>query len=208
MLKVVLSMPNLSTMDIRAAMPDLAQILHTHPVQEARIRKFRLCAPQFMPSGLPRIISSLFPSRLEVPSIAAHDGWACDAMEFTELISTLVNICSPEHLTDISIASGYSPRHKRAVIDFKMLKPLLQFVHLRLISLPDHAFDLTDVEIKDMALAWPNLEELSYWQYEYMSPEGLITTVPKTSLRGLLWLATHCRKLHSLFMPTMVLWRT
>ena len=47
MLKVVLSMPNLSTMDIlRAAMPDLAQILHTHPVQEARIRKFRLCAPR------------------------------------------------------------------------------------------------------------------------------------------------------------------
>ena len=183
MLKVVLSMPNLSTMDIRAAMPDLAQILHTHPVQEARIRKFRLCAPQFMSSGLPRIISSLFPSRFEVLSIAAHDGWACDAMEF-------------------------SLRHKRAVIDFKMLKPLLQFVHLRLISLPDHAFDLTDVEIKDMALAWPNLEELSYWQYEYMSPEGLITTVPKTSLRGLLWLATHCRKLHSLFMPTMVLWRT
>jgi len=198
MLNTVLGMPKLSTVDIYAAIPDLAQAMHTHPVQEARIRNFSLCAPLLIPSSLLYIISSLHLSKLEALSITSRYGRSCNATELTGLISTLVNTCSPEHLADISIGSRCMAG---AVIDFKMLKPLLEFVHLRLISLPDHPFDLTDVEIKDMAMAWPNLEELSYWKYEYMSPEGLITIVPKTSLRGLLWLATHCRKLHSLTFP-------
>ena len=197
MLNALLDMPELSTVAIYTAMPDLVQVMHTHPVREAQIRNFSLRVPLLMPFSWPHIISSLYTSKLEALSIISCCG-SCDATEFTALISTLVNTCSPEHLADISIGSRCMAG---AVIDFKMLKPLLEFVHLRLISLPDHPFDLTDVEIKDMAMAWPNLEELSYWKYEYMSPEGLITIVPKTSLRGLLWLATHCRKLHSLTFP-------
>jgi hypothetical protein len=202
MLNVVLGMPELSSVHIYAAMQDLAQVLHTHPVQEPRIRNFHLCAPQLIPSSLPHIISSLFPSKLEALSITSRNGWSCDAMELTGLISTLVNTCSPKYLTIIYISTGYydSPQ-AGAIIDFKMLEPLLRFTHLRCISLPEHPFDLTDAEIKDMALAWPNLEGLSYWQYQYVSPEGLNTIVPRTSLRGLLWLATHCRKLHSLTFP-------
>jgi hypothetical protein len=201
MLNAVLGMPDLSKAVIYAEMPDLAHVMHTHPVHEARIRDFSLCAPLFMPSSLPHIISSL-PSKLEALSITGHDGRSCNATELTGLISTLVNTCSPEHLTDISI--GSRPRdsaYTGAVIEFKMLEPLLQFVYLRRISFRGHPFDFTDAEIKDMALAWPNLEWLTYWQYHYMSPEGLITVVPKTSLRGLLWLATYCRKLHSLTFP-------
>jgi hypothetical protein len=195
-------MPDLSTVDIYAAMPDLAKVMHTQPIQEARIRNFCLRAPQFIPSGLPHIISSLCPSKLEALTIRARYGRPFNATELTGLISTLVNTCSPEHLIEIFTYSGYhDPTQTAGVIDFKMLKPLLQFVHLRRISLPSHPFDLTDAEIKDMAMAWPNLEELSYWQYQYRSPEGLITAVPKTSLRGLLWLATHCPKLHSLTFP-------
>ena len=199
MLNALLGMPELSTVDIHAAIPDLAQSMHTHTVQEARIRNFRLCAALLLPSGLAHIISSFCLSKLEALSITSYCERSCDATELTDLISTLVNTRSPEHLTDISIESRY--QHAAAVIDFKMLKPLLQFVHLRLISLPGHPFDLTDAEIKVMAMAWPNLEKLSCWQYQYMSPEGLITAVPKTSLRGLLWLATHCPKLHSLTFP-------
>jgi hypothetical protein len=194
-LNTVLGMPKLSTLNIHAAIPDLTQVMHTHPVQEARIRNFSLCAPLLIPSGLLHIISSLRLSKLEALTITSRCGRSCNATELTGLISTLVNSCSPEHLTDISVGSRHKPTYTEGgIIDFKMLKPLLQFVHLRLISLPDHPFDLTDVEIKDMALAWPNLEELSYYQYQYMPP----VTDPKTSLRGLLWLATHCRKLHSL----------
>ena len=199
MLNTVLGMPKLSTVDIYAAIPDLAQAMHTHPVQEARIRNFSLCAPLLIPSSLLYIISSLHLSKLEALSITSRYGRSCNATELTGLISTLVNTCSSEHLTDISIDCG--PIHVAAAIEFKMLKPLLQFVYLRRISLPGHPFELTDAEIKDMAMAWPNLEELSYWQYRYISPQGLITLVPKTSLRGLLWLATHCRKLYSLTFP-------
>ena len=202
MLKRVLGMPDLRTMEIYARIPDLAQVMHTHPIQEARIRKFRLCSFFFHPSYLPHIISSICPSKLEVLSITARYGRSCDATDMASVISTLVNTCSPEHLVDIHIDSGdYDPTDPVAIIDFKMLKPLLQFVRLRRISLPDHPFDLTDLEIKDMAMSWPNLEVLSYWRYQYESPEGLITTVPKPSLRGLLWLATYCPKLYSLTFP-------
>jgi len=198
MLNALLDMPELSTVAIYTAMPDLVQVMHTHPVREAQIRNFSLRVPLLMPFSWPHIISSLYTSKLEALSIISCCG-SCDATEFTALISTLVNTCSSEHLTDISIDCG--PIHVAAAIEFKMLKPLLQFVYLRRISLPGHPFELTDAEIKDMAMAWPNLEELSYWQYRYISPQGLITLVPKTSLRGLLWLATHCRKLYSLTFP-------
>ena len=204
MLHAVLGMPDLSTAEIYAAIPDLnrVMIMHNHPIQEARIRKFRLCSPILFPFQLPHIISCLCPSKLEALSITARYGWSCDATAMASVISTLVNTCSPEHLADIYIDSGYhDPTRPAAVINFKMLKPLLQFVRLRRISLPDHPFDLTDTEIKDMAMAWPNLEVLSYWQYQYKSPEALVTTVPKPSLRGLLWLATHCPKLYSLTFP-------
>ena len=201
MLSAVLGMPDLSTVVIYTTMPDLAQVMHTHPVHEARIRDFSLCAPLLMPSSLPHIISSL-PSKLEVLSITGRRGRSCNVTELTDLISTLVNTCSPEHLADISIGSGYdNTTHGAAVIDFKMLEPLLQFVCLRRISLRGHPFDLTDAEIKDIGLAWPNLEDLRFWTYQYTPPEGSTNTGPRTSLRGLLWLATLCPKLVTLTFP-------
>ena len=195
MLNAVISMPELSTVDICAEMSDLVRAMDIYPTQEGRMRNFRLCTPLLIPSNLPHIIFSLCPSKLKALSIISHCG-LCDATDLTGLISTLVNTCSPEYLTDISI--DCDPTHVAVVIDFKMLKPLLQFVHLRRISLPDYLFNLTDAEMKDMAMAWPNLEELSYWRYEYLSSEDLIDIVLKTSLRGLLWLATYCRELYSL----------
>ena len=201
MLNAVLDMPDLNTVDIYATMPDLAQVVHTHPVQEARIRKFSLHVPSLVPFGFSHIIPSFHLSKLEALTITTRFG-KCNATELTSMISTLVNTCSPEYLTVIYINTGhYDFPQPGAVIDFKMLEPLLPFMHLRRITLPRHPFDLTDAEIKDMAMAWPNLEELSYWQYQYVSPEGLNTIVPRTSPRGLLWLATHCRKLNSLTFP-------
>jgi len=178
--------------------PTLAQIMHTRPVQEARIRDFSLSTPLLIPSHLPHIISSLLPSKLEALRITARRGsWKQE--ELTDLISSLANTCSAEHLTDIYIDSGrYDPSEAAAVIHFKTLEPLLQFVHLRHLSLAAHPFELTDAEVKVMAMAWPNLEDLYYWQYQYTSPGGSTNTFPKTSPRGLLWLATHCRKLHAL----------
>jgi len=198
MLSAVLGMPELSSVGIYTTMPALAQIMYTRPVQEARIREFSLSTPLLIPSHLPHIISSLLPSKLEALRITARRGsWKQE--ELKDLISSLANTCSAEHLTDIYIDSGrYDPSEAAAVIDFKTLKPLLQFVHLRHLSLSAHPFELTDAEVKVMAMAWPNLEDLYYWQYQYTSPGGLTNTVPTTSPRGLLWLATHCRKLRAL----------
>ena len=204
MLSAVLGMPDLSTVAIYATMPDLAQVMHTHPVQDACIRRFALYTPVLVPSQLPHIISSLRPSKLEALCITARCA-SCNTTELKGVISTLVNTCSPELLKEFYIDSG---RHDpvdvaAAAIDFKMLKPLLHFVHLRRISLPSHPFDLTDVEVKDMAMAWPNLEDLYYWAYQYTStsPDGSTNTGPRASLRGLLWLATHCRNLRTLTFP-------
>ena len=202
MLSAVLRMPDLSTAVIYATMPDLAQVMHTHPIQDVHIRRFALNTPLLVPSQLPHIISSLRPSKLKALCITARRA-SCNAKELTDMISTLANTCSPKHLTEFYIRSG---RHDPvdvagAAMDFKMLKPLLQFVHLRRISLPSHPFDLTDAEVKDMALAWPNLEDLYFWTYQYTPPEGSTNTGPRTSLRGLLWLATHCPKLMTLTFP-------
>jgi len=202
MLSGVLGMPDLSTVAIYATMPDLAQVMHTHPIQDVHIRRFALYTPLLVPSQLPHIISSLRPSKLKALCITARCT-SCNTKELTAVISTLVNTCSPKHLTEFYIDSG---RHDpvdvaAAAMDFKMLKPLLQFVHLRRISLPSHPFDLTDAEVKDMALAWPNLEDLYYWAYKYAPPEGSTNTGPRTSLRGLLWLATLCPKLITLTFP-------
>ncbi|KIM41244.1 hypothetical protein M413DRAFT_144907 [Hebeloma cylindrosporum] len=200
MLSAVLEMPDLRSMAIYATMPDLAQVMDTHPIRDARIRKFTLRTPLLVPSLLPHIISSLHPSILESLSITARCA-SCNAGELTDLISTLANTCSPEHLSELCIDSGrHDPVNAAAaVMDFKILKPLLPFMHLRRISLPAHPFALTDAEVKDMAMAWPNLEDLCFWQCQYTVPEG--SSTPRPSLRGLLWLATYCRKLFTLTFP-------
>ena len=200
MLRVLLAMPYLSSVVISAAMPDLAKALHDHLIQHARIRSFTLCTPLLVPSQLPHIVSSLHPSKLEALVITARRHSCNNAKELTDLISTLVNTCSPQHFTELYIDSGRRDAvdAAAATIDFKMLKPLLPFVHLKRIFLPAHPFDLTDAEVKDLAMAWPNLEDLCFWAYQYTVPEG---SSERTSLRGLLWLATHCRKLNSLTFP-------
>jgi hypothetical protein len=198
MLSAVLGMPALSSVAMYATMPVLAEVMNTRPVQEARIKEFSLSTPYLIPSHLPHIISSLLPSKLEALRITANRG-SWKQHELTDLIPSLAETCSAEHLTDIHIDSGrYDPSEPAAVIYFKTLEPLLQFVHLRHLSLTAHPFELTDAEVKDMAMAWPNLEDLYYWQYRYTLPGGFASFAPKTSLRGLLWLATHCRKLSSL----------
>jgi len=176
MLSAVLHMPYLSTVAIYAMMPDLAQVMDVHLIQDVHIRQFALYTPLLVPSQLPHITSSLRPSKLKALCIRAHCT-SCNVEELTAVISTLVNTCSPKHLTEFYIDSG---RHDpvdvaAAAVDFKMLKPPLQFVHLRRISLPSHPFDLTDEEVKDMALAWPILEDLYYWAYLYAPPEARST---------------------------------
>ena len=52
-----------------------------------------------------------------------------------------------------------------------------------------------------MAMAWPKLEDLYYWAYRCTPREGSTNTGPRTSLRGLLWLATLCPKLIILTSP-------
>ena len=211
MLRAVLAMPYLSSVVMYAAMPDLAKVMHDHPIQDARIRFFSVYTPLLVPSQLPHIVSSLRPSKLETLAITARRDSCNNAKELTDLISTLVNTCSPQHFTELCIDSGRRDAvdAAAATIDFKMLKPLLPYVHLKRIFLPAHPFDLTDLEVKDLAMAWPNLEDLCFWAYQYTAaaaavPGGSTTAGgngPRTSLKGLLWLATHCRKLNNLTFP-------
>ncbi|KAF8961427.1 hypothetical protein BDZ97DRAFT_1211734 [Flammula alnicola] len=76
-----------------------------------------------------------------------------------------------------------------AIVTYTMLQPLFPFSNLRQLVLSRLTFDLTDTEVKGMAMAWPHLEQLHF------DVEFHISSEPQTTLRSLLWMAISCRAL-------------
>ncbi|PPR05277.1 hypothetical protein CVT26_011442 [Gymnopilus dilepis] len=73
-----------------------------------------------------------------------------------------------------------------------MIKCILPLSNLRTVTLSAHPLDLTDEEIKHLAISWPALQTLVF------ESTPLFDLPPRSSLKGLLWLALYCRKLHYL----------
>jgi len=80
-------------------------------------------------------------------------------------------------------------------VDFDVIEPLCAFSNLRLFILNTlYPLSLNDEEIKRMAMAWPELEELDLNHY----PSPAFNPLQRLTLAGVAAFAEHCPKLRTL----------
>lgn len=86
------------------------------------------------------------------------------------------------------------------------IRPLYAFRNMRAVTLNEaYNFQLTDDDVREMALAWPRLERLSLMpMYMVMEENGYFTVEggvppPETTLRALVHFARHCPELNELW---------
>ncbi|KAF8961417.1 hypothetical protein BDZ97DRAFT_1211068 [Flammula alnicola] len=203
MTQSLIKMPSLRAMTISKEIPALARILRDDLIKEPRIKVFRVWPHDLGPSYLADILISLRPSQLQEFRIQSQGNMSahCNSAQLNDLILAISRCCSSIHFTHLSLEGlPWLPsinRGRLAVVTYPMLQPLFRFSNLRNLSLWASPFDLTDAEVKEMAMAWPHLEELYFeTTYDTLYPEPR-----RTTLRCLLWMAIYCRALISLTFP-------
>jgi len=185
MVETIFAMPSLHSVTLRTEVADLASLLPRVLHGEHQFRSFVINTFQFSASDVAKIISSLRPSRLVEFSVYFEHG-VCGSDQLCDIISTIDRSCSPNHFSQLDI----SPIQDMLVtpLEYKIIKPLLNFTKLKKLALPSATFHLLDAEIKALAMAWPELTTLCLPDY----PSGL---TPKASPIALIHLATYCRQL-------------
>lgn len=189
--ELLLKMPSLRVTSIFKSVPTLDRVLLLHPIGKApRLRSFTIWTDNMGPMHLAGILASLRPAQLETFSVhPTCTNPSCTTAELAELTRSIAESCAPAHFAQLCLENWQGVRPVRhAPADFGVLRPLAAFAHLRHLVLASHALDLTDAEIETLARAWPRLEVLAV---------NASAPAPRTTLRGLLALATHCRALRS-----------
>lgn len=186
----VLSMPALRILKIRTDAHALVRILKSQPMKAPQLTSLKVhCKVENDGlNSLASMLTLMLPSRLTKFSIISP-GSICRTSELRELLRAAGRHCSPELLTRFSLQGNDfadQPSDEDAVIDFKMIEPMLPFSNLRKVEFQHQQFELSDSEFKTLAMSWPLIEDFSF--------EVRKTPEPKATLRGLLWLA----KLNSL----------
>ncbi|CAA7263318.1 unnamed protein product [Cyclocybe aegerita] len=193
MMATILRMPSLRELTACKEAVAVSQILEAKPLSKPQIRKFVLWTHNLSGTSLPTILTNIFPSNLTEFRIQSSSG-ICTQDNLCSLILAIASYCSRTSLVDFALEEEAGVANEDDAlpcpITFDTLKPLFQFTDLRKLSLM-HPFDLSDAEVKEMAQSWPRIELL----YCENNREDL---EPRTTLAGLLWLATYCRKLDSL----------
>ncbi|KAF8153312.1 hypothetical protein B0H34DRAFT_800529 [Crassisporium funariophilum] len=191
MMADLLEMPSMQTLEIKIEVEDLARVLAIHAPAAPTLKAFSVLTANLHAKALHSVLIALKPSKLNQFRVTSSFG-SCTANDLGNLILAVESDCSPVHFNMLHIETGqrYHPLHIIAV-GFSILKPLLRFSNLTNLSLPSHSFDLTDAEVKLMAMAWPHLHTLL--------PNFSQTSLePKTTMKSLLWFAIYCRELKSL----------
>ena len=158
-------------------------------VESPHLEEVTIRTDHFGVRSLAELLISLRPTLLSSFNVLAVCGY-CYQVDLGAFFHAIGKHCSPTRFTRLTLVSDPfqdSPENSTTIY-FSTLGPLLPFSQLRVLILCDHPFDLTDEEIKEMAMAWPNLTELKY----KILPT---TSETRTTICGLLWLATFCRKL-------------
>ncbi|KAJ3498715.1 hypothetical protein NLJ89_g10180 [Agrocybe chaxingu] len=198
MMTTILGMPSLRELTACKEALAVSQILEAKPFSKPTIRKFSLRTHRLSPTSLPTILTNIRPSKLTEFRIRFSSG-TCTQDNLCSLILAIASYCSTTSFVNFALEQEADATNEDDAlpcpITFDTLKPLFQFSNLRELSLRElslmHSFDLSDAEIKEMAQSWPRIE----WLCCESSWEDL---EPRTTLAGLLWLATYCRKLESL----------
>ena len=186
----VLQMSNLRKMTIYKEIAVLERILLDHKVESPHLEEVTIRTDHFGVHSLAELLISLRPALLTSFRVLAVSGY-CYQVDLGGLFHAIGKHCSPTRFAKLTLASDSFEQNSPeniTTIYFSTLGPLLPFSQLRVLVLCNHPFDLTDEEIKEMAMAWPNLTTL---EYEIIPT----TSETRTTIWGLLWLATFCRKL-------------
>ncbi|KAF8177660.1 hypothetical protein BJ912DRAFT_1146499 [Pholiota molesta] len=197
MVQALAQMPDLRKITILKDIPALARALHDFPFKVPRLKEISIWTNAVGPSPLAQILVALRPSSLEafrVMPVARNI--PCTQEELNDLISAIKTRCSPKSLTHFDFEGCTEPQPLDAppIADAKLLRPLFVFSNLRQFCLPAYPFEFTDAEVKELAMSWPLLEELSF-------RSSIVPTPPlntRTTLRCLLWFSIYCRNLRSL----------
>lgn len=186
----LLRMPNLRRMSVFKEIADLDRILLDHKVENPHLEEVVIRTVNLGVDSLAGLLTSLQPALLTSFHVSTLIG-SCFQADLDSFLDAIGNHCSPNRFTELVLASrGVEIPTSVTTVNFATLEPLLSFSHLRVLTLSHHPFDMTDDEIKELAMAWPNLTELRY---------AVATTLkPRTTMRGLVWLAIFCRKLECL----------
>jgi len=191
MVEKILAMPSIHSVTLRREVADLANLLPRVLHGEHQFRSFLINTFQFSASDVAKIIRSLRPSRLFQFAIYFEHG-VCGSDQLCDIISTIDQSCSPDHFSQLNISPICTIRHPQDMsatpLEYKIIKPLLNFKKLKKLSLPSTTFHLSDAEIKTLAMAWPELTTLFLSDY----PSGF---APKASPTALIHLATYCKQL-------------
>ncbi|KAF9484287.1 hypothetical protein BDN70DRAFT_872782 [Pholiota conissans] len=197
MMGSLMQMRNLQKLSIFMELPKLKATLETSTISESKMTNLAIWTGSDGFSDLPDILANLQPAGLQTFEI--HPPWGApytflNREEVQSLMSALEEHCSARALTivDIEIVPDYPPPRinpSGAIIEYGMIRPLFSFSNIRELCLADHTMDLTDEEIKELAMSWPRLEALFLSLY---CPPGFR---PRATLKCLLWLAIYCKHL-------------
>ena len=191
MVETIFAMPSLHSVTLRREVADLASLLPRVLHDQHQFRSFIINTFQFSAAAVAKIIRSLRPVCLFRFAIYFEHG-ICGSDQLCDIISAIDQSCSPNHFSQLNISPIFATRHLQDMsgtpLEYKIIKPLLNFTKLKELSLPTTTFHLSDAEMKTLAMAWPELTRLCLLDH----PSDL---APKASPITLIHLATYCRQL-------------
>ncbi|KAJ6616656.1 hypothetical protein B0H10DRAFT_2390028 [Mycena sp. CBHHK59/15] len=203
---------NLPSMLHLARLPNLGTLtVGRLPSDAAMINEFRARVESVGPAFSPlREFSTSSPTVPDFTSfMRAIDPDVLDCLHLTldaptpsemwELLITTLAEKSVKTLTELNLKERYLHEHEVADLIERMvtadsLKPLLSFTNMVWLKFEAaHGIDLDDSMLRQMALAWPQLQSL------HLSPRlQSAAYIPQITLSGLIPLAQHCPRLASL----------
>ena len=193
----LLRMPALDSITMRKEVEHLVTLLQTRHRCKPLIKSFDLWTDSLSPELIPLLIPLLCPRKLTKFRIAPTSGRS-NQKQLAEFLLTISGECSPYYLSELSLEAALTGNSNAAnatfpfaIIDYALLKPLFCFSKMRKLSINDHPIILTDEEVKELAMAWPELES-----FDYQVDQTVVK--PKTTLKGLWYLTLYCRKLENL----------
>jgi hypothetical protein len=147
-------MSNLRKISIYKEITALERILLDHKVESPHIEEVRIRTDRFGVRSLAEVLISLRPTLLTCFHALAVSDYRYQ-FDLGGFLHAIGEHCSLTRLTELDLISQVDPESPEnfTMIYFSTLRPLLPFSQLRVLALCDHPFNLTDEEIKDMAMA-------------------------------------------------------